>query len=473
MSGWSDDVARALTTAERLAGPSGDLPGWFSPGKPVVVARAPGRLDVMGGIADYSGSLVLELPLADAAVVVVQPSDDGFVRLASVDPLPTSAQPASGAPRSVAVPCEVVTAGYDAARAWFAESPRHFGAYLAGGLVALAAEGLLASKPAGLRLLVVSGVAEGKGVSSSAAVSVASLVAFAALLGVRASPHELALLAQRVENLVAGAPSGVMDPMTVMLGREGHLLELLCQPALVRAQRAVPGELELFGIDSGVCRAIAASDYGTVRAAAFAGRRLLGAPLGPIDYLANLRSARVRPELERLPEAIDGAELLRLAGPSDDAVTHLDPARRYPVRAATLHPIEEHERVTRFATLLATPLTNLVCEELGALMAQSHASYSACGLGVEATDRLVELVRAEGSAGLFGAKITGGGSGGTVAVLARKGARPLVERVAARYAAETGTRPTIFAGSSPGALAFGASRLLFGSGEGKSERIWP
>lgn len=473
MSRAAEDVARALALAESVVAPSGQLPGWFSRGKPVIATRAPGRLDVMGGIADYSGALVLELPLADAAVVLVQASDDGFVRLASVDPAPASGAPAPAAPRTLAVPCELVTGNYAAARAWFAESSREFGAYLAGGLVALVAEGLLAVKPAGARLLVVSQVPEGKGVSSSAAVTVASLVAFATLLGARASAHELALLAQRAENLVAGAPSGVMDPMTVMLGLEGHLLELLCQPAVVRGHRVVPAELELFGLDSGVRRAITASDYGTVRASAFAGRRLLAARLGPLDCLANLGSERLRPELAQLPETADGVELLRLSGPSDDPMTHLDPARTYPVRAATAHPVEEHERVTRFAALLAAPLTPDACAELGALMAASHASYSACGLGTTATDRLVELVHAEARAGLLGAKITGGGSGGTVAVLARKGARAGVERVAARYAAETGTRATILAGSSPGALAFGASRLLFASGEGKSERIWP
>jgi L-arabinokinase len=93
---------------------------------------------------------------------------------------------------------------------------------------------------------------------------------------------------------------------------------------------------------------------------------------------------------------------------------------------------------------------------LGELMYQSHASYSACGLGSAGTDLLVKLVREVGPArGLYGARATGGGSGGTVAVLGRKDAWDSIRRVADRYAEETGYEPYIFSGSSPGSAAFG------------------
>jgi L-arabinokinase len=91
-------------------------------------------------------------------------------------------------------------------------------------------------------------------------------------------------------------------------------------------------------------------------------------------------------------------------------------------------------------------------------MYASHASYSACGLGSPGTDRLVALAREAGPGrGFFGAKITGGGSGGTVAVLARRGVDlgPVLEA----YERETGYRPQVFRGSSPGAAAFGVVRL--------------
>ena len=97
---------------------------------------------------------------------------------------------------------------------------------------------------------------------------------------------------------------------------------------------------------------------------------------------------------------------------------------------------------------------------LGALMYESHASYSACGLGSDGTDRLVALAREAGSArGIYGAKITGGGSGGTVAILADASAGDTVRAIAREYAGETGRDAYVFEGSSPGAARIGAVRL--------------
>ena len=89
---------------------------------------------------------------------------------------------------------------------------------------------------------------------------------------------------------------------------------------------------------------------------------------------------------------------------------------------------------------------------MGELMYASHKSYSACGLGSSGTDRLVEMVRQAGpAAGLFGAKITGGGSGGTVAVLGRSTSGDAVAEIARRYADESGHEGYVFSGSSSGA----------------------
>ena len=88
---------------------------------------------------------------------------------------------------------------------------------------------------------------------------------------------------------------------------------------------------------------------------------------------------------------------------------------------------------------------------MGQLMYASHASYSACGLGSDGTDRLVEMVRRLGArSGLFGAKITGGGSGGTVAILGTEDAESTVRGIAVRYEEETGRVAEVFAGSGAG-----------------------
>src|SRR5207248_11265282 len=129
---------------------------------------------------------------------------------------------------------------------------------------------------------------------------------------------------------------------------------------------------------------------------------------------------------------------------------------------ATGHPILEHKRLQRIAemrgVLAEQPGTAL---ELGRLMYQSHKSYGACGLGSDGTDRLVDLVAAEGPEhGLFGAKITGGGSGGTVAVLGTDRAEAVVRDVAARYRTETGRETHVFTDSGPGAAETGVLLLV-------------
>src|SRR5271166_1608142 len=148
----------------------------FGQGVPLVVARAPGRLDVMGGIADYSGSLVLQLPLAEATLAAVQAADDGQLRIASLGE-------ASATTRTAALPCSEITAlaqqGYPAAREYFHRKPTTaWAAYVAGVVVVLLRECRLACDRFGgngLRILVSSDVPEGKGVSSSAALEVAAM----------------------------------------------------------------------------------------------------------------------------------------------------------------------------------------------------------------------------------------------------------------------------------------------------------
>jgi L-arabinokinase len=137
-------------------------------------------------------------------------------------------------------------------------------------------------------------------------------------------------------------------------------------------------------------------------------------------------------------------------------VTTVERGRRYRVRAPAAHPVYERQRAESFRELLIESADEDRRVRLGDLMYESHASYAACGLGSAGTDRLVDLVRAEGAAaGLYGARITGGGSGGTVAVIGRKDAFAAIERVADAYERATGYGPHVFSGSSPGVMTFG------------------
>ena len=174
-------------------------------------------------------------------------------------------------------------------------------------------------------------------------------------------------------------------------------------------------------------------------------------------YLANITPAEFEERYApRLPLRMPGVEFLARYQGITDQVTNVEPARIYPVHAATRHPVHEHARVNEFAEALRDWRDPAQAERLGELMYESHASYSACGLGSEGTDEIVRLVREAGPArGLFGAKITGGGSGGTVAVLGRRDAGDEVVKVVSEYAERAGAPSLVLGGSSPGACRFG------------------
>ena len=178
-------------------------------------------------------------------------------------------------------------------------------------------------------------------------------------------------------------------------------------------------------------------------------------------YLSNVTPAEFEQKFAaQLPERIGGREFVTRYKGITDPVTQVGLERNYAVRVPTAHAIYEHQRVSLFAELLERNVNERGLEALGQLMYQSHASYSSCGLGSEQTDLLVQLVREAGPAqGLYGAKITGGGSGGTVAVLGRRNAASAVEELANRYASATGYRPHVFASSSPGSAEFGYLKL--------------
>ncbi|HEY8462255.1 MAG TPA: GHMP kinase [Blastocatellia bacterium] len=471
------DVEAFIETLNRLdRNPSPEARGIFDPKAEIVVARAPGRLDVMGGIADYSGSMVLELPIMEATFAALQRRPDRRLAIVSL---------ADGAGQTLAFEmslAEFEDAGepvdYDAARARFQQDPsRHWAAYVAGVFLALMRERGIRFRD-GASILISSRVPQGKGVSSSAALEVAAMRAVAAAFDIEIDARETAMLCQTVENRVAGAPCGVMDQMTASCGEADRLLALRCQPAELLEMTAIPDEVAFWGIDSGVRHAVTGADYGSVRVGAFIGYRIIAEMAGlkvktapgsaaQVDdprwggYLANITPSEFEQYYAAwLPERIEGVEFLARYKATTDTVTRVAPERRYAVRVPAAHPVYEHHRVRLFAELLRGEINEERMKLAGELMYQSHASYSACGLGSPATDRIVELARAAGpERGIYGAKITGGGSGGTVAVLSRRDAAESVRRIASRYAEESGYQPYVFSGSSPGGAKFGCLRV--------------
>jgi L-arabinokinase len=447
---------------------------FLDPHAPVSIARAPGRLDVIGGIADYSGSLVLEMPLACATYAIAQAQPDRRLDVVSLR-----------GDRSVecSIELDAILRGElsspERLAAWFASRPDdRWAAYVVGTVYRCLTLGGVADPPHGLRLLVSSEVPEGKGVSSSAALEVAVMSATVVHYGLAMDGITIASACQWAENFIAGAPCGIMDQMTSVLGKRDRLLALTCQPATLGGYIDVPHGYRFYGIDSGIRHAVTGADYGTVRTAAFMGYRMIADMVGVeavVDgdrvkvrddrwngYLANISPQEFTERFATaLPDRMLGAEFVARYSGITDTVTRVDGSRWYPVRAATMHPIYENNRVARFGALLDAGLDSEDdALEMGHLMLGSHASYSACALGSEGTDRLVELARQAGpGSGVFGAKITGGGSGGTVAIFATDLARQAIHEIARRYEAESGSAAFVFESSGPGAEELGVLSL--------------
>jgi L-arabinokinase len=442
---------------------------YFDSNRELTIARAPGRLDLMGGIADYSGALVLQYPIREATFTAIQKDSAPVIRVVSLSS-------ESGNFRSFEISLEKLTRGnlgdYKAAREFFqSDAENHWAAYIIGVFAVLAGE-LNINFTTGARIFISSNVSEGKGVSSSAALEVAAMQAVNAAFELDLNPRDLALLCQKTENEIVGAPCGVMDQMVSACGEENKLLALVCQPAELKGTIRLPDEIEIWGIDSGIRHSVAGADYGSVRAGAFIGYRII-AEIARLEvenlennrvqiadekwrgFLANITPEEFEKEFRsKLPEKITGREFLAKYHGTTDKITVIKTEKEYAVVNPTAHPIYENYRVQKFAEILNEEINEAKLKDLGALMFASHASYSACGLGADGTDLLVELVKQHGL-GLFGAKITGGGSGGTVAVLGRRGAGEIVRKIAERYEKQTGRKAQIFSGSSPGAARFG------------------
>ena len=477
-----------------------ELAADFLATKPLRISRAPGRLDVMGGIADYTGSLVCEATLDRAAAVALQERDDRNVQVFSFNLLDEHK------PFTLRIPLEALATGDLATlQKEFAEPGRGWAGYLVGCLYVLHEAGYIdLSNPnvKGLNLALLSTVPLGAGVSSSAAIEVATMMNLVAHFGVDGTPGvpqknrlqiancktidpmKLSALCQRVENVVVGAPCGIMDQVSSCYGQQGALLRMVCQPHEIQPPLFLPAGIRAIGINSNVKHSVGGGQYGKTRCAAFmghkiilhqmakigkaAGRTLNGDPMN--GYLANLDPEDYKRLFRpHIPENIRGDEFLKQYGPSIDTATTVDPDTNYAVQHATDHHVLEARRVQNFTRFLedaaaiadaTSPDRKLLLDKAGHLMYASHLSYTNDAmLGADECDRLVKLVRRNEHAGLYGAKITGGGSGGTVAVLCdiSEKADAAIGHIMTEYEQQTGKRAEAFLNSSPGAWHAGTA----------------
>lgn len=395
----------------------------------LATASAPGRLDFMGGVADYSGSLVLETPIeaeTEVTVTLLEQEEfhfasEGTETFASCS-FPLIPEIISGANYEF-----VVTALNRSGIPTWAR-------YILGCVAVLTREKNI-EITSGLDFHVQSGVPVSSGVSSSAALEIATLQALAQVYAVEFSGTELATLGQLAENRVVGAPCGIMDQLSAAFGKHGFLLPILCRPDRLLEPVKLPDGITVIGWPSGVKHDVGASPYGITRTAAFMGKKVLEEKTGSTwQYATEIEADYFAKNAKPiLPESMSGRDFLEKYKSVDDPLSVIDPSVSYPVRAALEFPVMENARCHQTLELLQrVENSNLeeTLRDIGTMLLGSHEGYGAMGLGNPQTDLMVEALMEYGpNEGIYGARISGGGSGGTVVVLLQQQALPLLEKV--------------------------------------------
>jgi len=463
----------------------------------VHVASSPGRMDLMGGFADYSGSRALQVLTQNRTVALVSAveaagSDSGLM-LATIQVPSLRDFDASDALDVQSMELEMgdIMAAEDGRpvpdgqlRSLLLEpqasggvaSPALWPLYMLGTLRAVLemSPDTRALRNQRIALLAVSDLPRNTGLASSAAIEVATAIAaMNALVPETArsvSAEGLALLCQGVESKVVGANTGPMDQLAVLHGFPRHAgdrrtdemgsfsaIAINCkmspdQP--VSQTIRLPDWMSVVAVESGERRSVAGAPYELVRRASLIGRSMINSQLRvqgtpEIRHLADLHPSDFKVHQEKLPTSICASKILQSSVLDEeedgDLIAMLlrqpDEAR-LPVRAATAHPVEENFRVGLFESLLRCSEAEVRAHQLGEVMAQAHRSYSGCGLGTDAIDVLVDELRQQ--AGVVGAKVSGGGCGGAVVAVVNKHAMKSQDAsgwfraVKERYFARTG-----------------------------------
>ena len=446
------------------------LAGFFTAGE-VLLTRVPARLDVIGGIADYSGANVCESVLGRGLAIALQPRTDRTLRIRTVQVGQRSL------PVETRIPLDYFETGdrigsYAQVRELCQSNPLiSWASYIGGSIFTLLKEEAVPLRY-GFNLLLLSAVPMNVGIGSSATAEIATLHCVQTYMKLNLSAARLAQLGQIAENQIVGAPCGIMDQISVASGKEGWLIHILCRPGNIMGDVEIPKGTGFAGINSKVKHSVAGPYYTDVRIGAFLGKRIINhlrMQLGqsPVNYLTEVSVSDFESHYRAaLPEQVAGSEFLARYRSHDDPVTTVQTDGYYRVRGPAAHPIYENERVLRFMQNLedARQGSERALEEAGEQMYGAHESYkSNCNLSCDEVDMLVESVRKRGVAkGLYGAKITGGGSGGTVAVFGKIDAlKREIPQIVQEYQRRTGLLPDVFEGTSPGALQFGAVRYRF------------
>jgi galactokinase len=337
-------------------------------------AFAPGRVEILGNHTDYNEGLVLSAALEMGVTCRGRPRQDGLIRLRSEG---------HGEDFIIEAGAELLP------NATWVDYP----------LGVLAQMRRLGLPVTAFECEFSSTLPSGAGLSSSAALEVATAVFLCHLHDFSLTPLELAKLCQRAENEFVGVNCGLLDQVSSVFGLREHLVHLDCRTQHVE-RVPMPAGVELLIINSGVKHALTGGEYNERREQCFAAAAAVGVP-----FLRDTTSA----ELEKagMPEL---------------------------VRQRALHITGENERVRRgLAALAAADLPSF-----GRLLFESHESSRLnFANSTPELDLLVEL--ASQTPGIYGSRLTGGGFGGaTVSLVNEKSAAAAAASITQAYQAKTG-----------------------------------
>lgn len=344
---------------------------------PEVCTSAPGRVNLIGDHVDYCGGCVLPIAIDRRAAVCAGRMTGEIVHVVSREcPDERAAFPVGS------------TDGPRATR---------WAAYAAGAAVVLGV-------PGGLRMAIASDVPIGAGLSSSAALEVAAVLAMETLTGKTLSPLERATTARRVEHEHAGVPCGIMDQYAAMFGEHGHALLIECRdPSHNTVQ--LPTDAAIVVVDSGVRHSLASDDYGQRRRECESAFGKYARGVGPAPALAAIPLA-----------AVQQSQWARAGWTAIEG-------RR------ARHVVSEVGRVHAFAAAISKG----DMRSAGKIMSESHRSLrDDFDVSVPPVDALVEWL--ETQPGVWGARMTGGGFGGcVVSLVSRESAHAVLSRVRDRW----------------------------------------
>ncbi len=355
---------------------------------PQGVWAAPGRVNLIGEHTDYNDGFVMPFALPHQAVAAVSRREDGVLRLHSAD--------------IDAGPVELRVADLDPG------SDRSWTAYPAGVVWALREAG---HELTGADIHLASTVPSGAGLSSSAALEVVVALALGDLYDLGLPGWKLARICQRAENVYVGAPVGIMDQTASACCEEGHALFLDTRDL---SQRQIPFDLAAEGmrllvVDTRVKHSHSEGEYGKRRAGCEKGAALLG-----VDALRDVPYDELDAALERLGDEEEVRRLVR-------------------------HIVTEDERVERVVALLEAGDTRAI----GPVLVEGHASLrDDFRISCPELDLVVDTAVASGA---LGARMTGGGFGGSAIVLAEAAdVEPLTKAIEGAFAEAGFTAPRVF-----------------------------